>query len=237
MPPKNRDISQNLLDDDYPRVRLQEDVPESKLTKESFDEFFEGYPSQRVVGLAPIYSAKGNLTQLAIAVKTGVNIIQFAAQGKGANAYRGREVLATELLCHPDVTLVAFDLDKLAVALFVDLNIRITNGVDLQSACGEDRSPLVAIKYAACDRIPVLEENVKNLFDSKNIIGQARTATNAALQAWVAQCIASMDVMEERVRSAKKITTKDRPDEHVRSAVLCSNVWQTSFVFSRECAL
>ena len=236
MPTKDRDISQNLLDDDYPRIHLQENISEFKLPKEFFDEFFEGYPSQRVVGLAPIYSATGNLTQLAIGVKTRVTVIKFANRGKNAT-YHGRDLLATELLCHPDVTLVAFDLDKLAVALFVDLKIRITNGVDLQSACGMDRTPLAAIKYAACDCVPVQEENVKKLFDCKNIMGQTRTAMNAALQAWVAQCISSMNVMDERVRSAKKIATQDRPDEHVRSAIPCPIVQWISPVSSRDCVL
>ncbi|TFK87476.1 hypothetical protein K466DRAFT_490831 [Polyporus arcularius HHB13444] len=210
MPPqfKERTIHQNVLDDDYPHIRLLDEVAESALTEEIFTDFFEDCPPARFVGLAPIYSDRGSLTRLAVAVSTKVLIIQFAAAGKGKNAYIGRRILESQVLCNPEVTLVAFDLSELAIALYTDQGIRVLNGVDVQSACGTDRDHVAVTKLAVGDRATVYEANVKTHFHSSILDASSkRTPTSFALQAWLAQCLSSYDGMEERFRGAKMVNT------------------------------
>lgn len=208
MAPKTRTIYQNLIDDDHPPILVNDEILESKLTKELFDTFFEGSPSLRRVGLAPIFSESGTLCRLALAVRTKVIIIQFHAKGKGAAAYQGRGVLSSQVLCNPDVMLLAFDFNKLAIALFVDQGLRVRNGVDIQDACGKDRDrePLEAIKLAAGDDISVMEENVLATFESSTLDSKR---TNAfALQAWVAQCLPNYPSMEDVFQGAHAINTE-----------------------------
>ncbi|KAI9060649.1 hypothetical protein FKP32DRAFT_1042010 [Trametes sanguinea] len=194
---------------------MQEDVLESKLSKEFFDDFFTGLPSPRIVGVAPIHLENGSLTRLALAVSSKAVIIQFHAKGKGANAYKGREVLAAEVLCNPDVLLLSFDCAKLAIALFADQNLRIVNGIDVQDACdGSDRAPLAAIKFAAGDGIAVMDENVNATFE--NSIFESTRVTSLALQAWVAQCLPMLPGMEDRFQAAKRINTQKLPEPELR---------------------
>ncbi|KAL7279197.1 hypothetical protein ACG7TL_007037 [Trametes sanguinea] len=215
MPPKTRVIYQNLLDHDFDMISMQEEVLESKLSKDFFDDLFAGSPTPRFVGVAPIYLENGTLTRLALAVSNKAVIIQFHAKGKGANAYKGREVLAAEVLCNPDVLLLSFDCVKLAIALFADQNLRIVNGIDVPDACdGSHRTPLAAIKFAAGDRVAVMDENVEATFESS--IFESRRTTSLALQAWIAQCLPTLPGMEDRFQGAKRINTMKMTDAALR---------------------
>ncbi|KAH9850369.1 P-loop containing nucleoside triphosphate hydrolase protein [Lenzites betulinus] len=216
MSSKTRTIYQNLIDDnDHRAITLQEDILESKLTKELFDNFYDGVPTPRYVGLAPIYSQRQALCRLVIAVKTKVLIVQFHAKDKGANAYKGRGVLSSEVLCNPDVTLLAFNFNKLAVALHTDQGLRVLNGVDVQSSCGSDRSPLSAIKYATAGIAVVMEENTKRTFETETLDPKRTTAS--ALQAWVAQCLHSYPMMENNFQAANKIDTVNMTETRLRT--------------------
>ncbi|KAH9945186.1 P-loop containing nucleoside triphosphate hydrolase protein [Epithele typhae] len=213
MPPKNKpcDILQNIIDASFPAIRLQDDVPESSLTKEVINDFLKDSPTPRFVGVAPVYSEKGSLCRLALAVSGKVIIVQFAAKGKGSKAYAGREFLDSELLHNPDVTIVGFDFYKVAVVLFTDQSLRVLNGVDLNSACGkQSNDALGTIQSAIRDRSPVMEVNVNPLFSSNTF--DAKRITNIAIQAWLAYTLSTYDTMEEMLRSAPHINTKDMND-------------------------
>ncbi|KAI8980183.1 P-loop containing nucleoside triphosphate hydrolase protein [Trametes punicea] len=214
MAPKIRVIHQNLLDDEYGPISVQEEVLESKLTKELFDDFFAGSPIPRRVGLAPIYLENGSLSRLAVAVNTQVILVQFHAKGKGANAYKGREILSSEVLCNPDVLLFAFDCDKLAIALFNDQNVRMVNGIDIQSACGSGREPLAAIKFAAGDVVAIMDENIQRTFESLTF--DTKCLTSFALQAWVAQCLTTFTGMEDSFQAVKRINTLNMSEAELR---------------------
>ncbi|EJF64958.1 hypothetical protein DICSQDRAFT_159914 [Dichomitus squalens LYAD-421 SS1] len=224
MPPSRiRTIQQSLIDDYHPNIQVQDDVLESKLTKELFDDLLDTCPVPRRVGLAAIYSSstrsRGILTRLVVATSTKAVVIQFHAKGKGANAYRGREVLAEQILCNEDVTLLAFDIGELAIALFADQNLRILNGVDLQSAFGVGRPPLAAIKFAVEEHAAVLKENVESVFAQSVWDDKRASAVTIACtqQAWVAQCVATYAGMEERVMAAKKVNTRFMNETQLRA--------------------
>ncbi|KAI0833475.1 P-loop containing nucleoside triphosphate hydrolase protein [Trametes gibbosa] len=207
MSSQTRTIYQNLIDDEYPPIALQDEVLESKLTKELFDSFFEGIPAPRYVGLAPIYSSKQLLCRLVIAVSTKAIVVQFHAKDKGANAYKGRGVLSSEVLCNSDVILLAFSFNKLAIALSYDQGLRVLNGIDVQSSCGSDsdRSPSTAIKYATAGVAAVMEANIDMIFESEML--DPRRTTASVLQAWVAQCLYVYPGMENNFQAAHKINT------------------------------
>ena len=210
---------QNVLDDHHPSIRVQDDIAETVLTKELFTSFFEGCPPARFVGLAPIFTERGHLYRLALAVSTKVLIIQFAAKGKNKNAYLGREILQSQVLCNPDVTLLAFDLGELAIALYSDQDLRITNGVDVQSACGTERSHVAVVKLAVGDCATVYDQNISAHFQTSVLDAGSKRTTSFALQAWLAQCLSGYPGMEERFRGAPMIDTKGK-NELVRSSIM-----------------
>ncbi|KAI1797127.1 P-loop containing nucleoside triphosphate hydrolase protein [Ganoderma leucocontextum] len=216
MPPKLRTIQQTLI--------FQDEVIESQLTQEMLDGLFDNTSTPRRVGLAPIYSNShkgGRLTRLVVATPTKAIIVQFHAEGKGAKAYQGRELLTDTILCNENVTLLAFDFAKLTIALFADQGLRILNGIDLQSAFGVSGQPaLAAIQFAAGDRATVLKENVGAVF-AISVHDEKRVAAAAAIacvqQAWVAQLVVTYDGMEERILSAPKINTRDKSETQLRA--------------------
>ncbi|KAH9903023.1 P-loop containing nucleoside triphosphate hydrolase protein [Cubamyces lactineus] len=212
---KTRTIYQNLIDDDYDPIVVREEVLESKLSKEMFDDLFKDISPPRFIGLAPIYTDNGTLTRLAVAVKTKVIVIQFHAKGKGAAAYKGREILSSEVLCNPDVHLLAFGCDKLAIALYHDQNIRIRNAIDVQSVCSKGRQPLAAIEFAAGDTIAIMKENIQATFESST--WDSKRISALALQAWVAQCLPYLPAMEDRFQAAKRIDTFSKTDAEMQT--------------------
>ncbi|KAI0671739.1 P-loop containing nucleoside triphosphate hydrolase protein [Trametes maxima] len=206
MAPRTRTIYQNLIDDDYPPITVKEEVMESKVTKELFQELLTDSPTPRRVGLAPIYSESGSLFRLAVATTKQVLIVHFHAKGKGANAYKGRQILASEVLCNPDVLLLAFDFAKLAIALHADQDLTVVNGIDIPSACGCERDPLAAIEFAVGEGVPVMKDNVVATFE--RTVEDANSAISFAQQAWVAQCLVAFPGMEDRFHGAPKINTR-----------------------------
>ncbi|KAJ2971490.1 hypothetical protein NUW54_g12497 [Trametes sanguinea] len=64
MAPKTRMIHQNLLDYDFDTIAMQEDVLESKLSKDFFDDFFTGLPSPRIVGRPPRSTSRTGLLRV-----------------------------------------------------------------------------------------------------------------------------------------------------------------------------
>ncbi|KAM5535941.1 hypothetical protein V8D89_010381 [Ganoderma adspersum] len=223
MPPKMRIIQQTLIDDYHPDIHVQDEVLESHLTQEMLDGLFDNTAVPRRVGLAPIYSnsRKGcRLTRLVVSTATKAIVVQFHAEGRSGKAYQGRELLKDTILCNEDVTILAFDLAKLTIALFADLGLRILNGVDLQSAFGVAEQPaLAAIDFATGDRATVLKDNVNAIFTISVYDDKRAAATTIACvqQAWVAQVVVTYDGMEERVLSAPKINTRDTSETQLRA--------------------
>ena len=218
MPPKMRIIQQTLIDDYHPNIHVYDEVLESQLTQDMLSGLFDNTSVPRRVGLAPIYSNSrkgGRLCRLVVSTATKAIVVQFHAEGKSGKAYQGRELLKDTILCNEDVTLLAFDLAKLAIALFADLGLRILNGVDLQSAFGVAEQPaLAAIDFATGDRATVLKDNVNAAFATSIYDEKRAAATTIACvqQAWVAQVVATYDGMEERILSAPKINTRDKSE-------------------------
>ncbi|PIL35585.1 hypothetical protein GSI_02313 [Ganoderma sinense ZZ0214-1] len=225
MPPKQRTIQQTLIDDYHPDISVHDEVLESHLTQEILDKLLYNTSVPRRVGLAPIYSNSrkgGRLCRLVVSTARMAIVVQFHAEGKGAKAYQGRELLKDAILCNEDITILAFDLAKLAIALFADHGIRILNGVDLQSAFGVSEQPaLAAINFAVGDRATVLKGNVETTF-ATCIYDEKRAAVTTIAcvqQAWVAQILATYDGMEERIQSAPKINTRDKSEVQLRAFV------------------
>ncbi|KAI0749340.1 P-loop containing nucleoside triphosphate hydrolase protein [Daedaleopsis nitida] len=216
---KIRIIHQHLIDDTFPPIEVSDEVSEPTLTAAVFDDFFQDCPAPRFVGLAPIYTERGALCRLALAVRTKVMIVMFPAKGKGTKAYAGRDFLRSHVLCNPAVTLLSFDFDKLAIALFTDQDLRVVNGVDIQSACGSGRDPFATIKHVVGEQVPVNQKNVNSVFQS-SILDQKdqKRTTHFALQAWAAQCLPTFEGMEEIFRSAKMINTQDIPELELLTA-------------------
>ncbi|KAJ7104047.1 P-loop containing nucleoside triphosphate hydrolase protein [Mycena belliarum] len=183
------------------------------------------------IGVAPGYSKSGGLVALAIADDTYCLIVRFysnsghAAPGsprsKGRGGKRsdqpapnrdtsGRKVLEDLVLCRTSGDLLAFDFGPLSMSLYCGVDLRVTNGVDIQSAFSAvDRKPLSAIRAAVGDSIRVFEDNVKDAFE--NPIYQPdkkNSTTDLAMRAWISQYLVCISNGAETFTKVPKINTQ-----------------------------
>ncbi|KAH9959577.1 hypothetical protein BC827DRAFT_490730 [Russula dissimulans] len=134
--------------------------------------------SPRSVGISPAYSQSGGLPALACALDSRVLIINFLSStayadgnvnggGTRPRNTKRREMLEEKLLCHPLVTLYAFDLVQLALCLHLHTHLRLTEAIDIQSALHiPDRSIVDSVKVVLSDTIPIFSDNIHNTFEN-----------------------------------------------------------------------
>ncbi|KAE9405144.1 hypothetical protein BT96DRAFT_988692 [Gymnopus androsaceus JB14] len=180
------ELNQNLLSgkDRYGSLNTSPSLvlvcDESELTRGTIGPFKDSAEPLGVsIGLHP---KDQTIISLAIVVqgkpKRRCLIIQFSTQ-LGRNVRRGSLIFDTEkvremiqeVLCRP-VGFYAFDLAPLALALYRDLGIRISHGVDVQSALpqpgrSEDRGPR---SRGNRDQMPEVRERRKTPLDAISAI-------------------------------------------------------------------
>ncbi|KAJ7274286.1 AAA domain-containing protein [Mycena haematopus] len=217
---------QNLLDGVESKLELLT-KHENELTAKLL-EVFAG-----PIGIAPGYSKSGGLVALAIADDMYCLIVQFysnsgnsttgnSTRGRGYGGKReerpakerdmsGRRLLEQLILCRDAGDLLAFDFGPLSMSLYCGVDLRITNGIDIQSAFSAvDRKPLSAIKDAVGDTIRVFEENVTNSFQNP-IYDPARDrhcVSDLAMRAWISQYLFTIGNGAETFMKVPKINTK-----------------------------
>ncbi|KAJ3515427.1 hypothetical protein NLJ89_g1766 [Agrocybe chaxingu] len=217
-----RRVFQPILDGRAPAVNKPlptQVIPEAELSQSDISTVFD-HP--RPLGLSPGFDEDGRLVALAIADDTQCRIIEFQHSRRGKKAAAlpktildGRQILQDCILCRPVGDLFAFDMAPLAMSIYSDLDARVTNAVDIQSAFPVknpvvDRKPLVAIKAAIGESdIKIREDNVRDLFfyptyseDNRNRV------SDLAIRAWVSQFLPSFENGAETFEKVTRIDTK-----------------------------
>jgi hypothetical protein len=217
-----RNIHQNFLDEDIEPISVVT-IHEANLSEEHLQPFLDDPP--RPIGIAPAYSESGSrLVVLAIADQSNVLLVEFYSSkpnrdGRGKSAHpikvrdkTGRTLLQDKLFCRPHGDLFAFDFARLALSLYNDHGgLRLVNGIDIQSACGQkNRQPLASIKVAVGDTVTIWEENVRDSFE--NMVYDPKRTSEIALRAWLSQYLPGLAAMEETFGKAKRIDTQKLPD-------------------------
>lgn len=190
------------------------------------------------LGISPGYSATGKLVSLAIADDKACRIIEFSQPKNGnkrADSNRkaslalnpeGRQMLQDRILCRTTGDIFAFDMGPLAMSLYCDLELRITNAVDIQSAFSAvDRKPLTGIKAALGDSVRIIEGNVTDVFLNPiyNIEDKNRI-TDLAQRAWVSQFLVGCGNGAAMFDKVKRIDTRklDSTVSHLVFAIFMS---------------
>jgi hypothetical protein len=180
-------------------------------------------PASGTVGVAATYLPDCSLSCLAFATLTRALVVHFSTPEKlnqwkkkgdeqQPSVSRGRAFLRDRILCDPDIQLYGYMMDRIAVAVFLELELRINAAVDILSVstAQHDRHSPQAIFNALGGELLLQKENVNSLFTQRE--GKHASATrDVALQAWAACHAATLDHMAPRYATLSRIATDTMP--------------------------
>jgi hypothetical protein len=170
------------------------------------------------VGVAATYHPDCTLSCLAFATLTRGLVVHFSppqkanqwqkkkkkGQAQQPSFYQGRALLQEHILCDPKVQLFGYRMDRIAVAIFLELSLRVNAAVDILSSAGrKSRRSFEALMNALGGEVLLQRENTKALFFPRE--NDPPTMNAVALQAWAACCATTH--MASRYASIPRIAT------------------------------
>lgn len=226
-PPRPVTILQTILDG--PQPSLNTPLPTHTFQESALGEsdLLSVFDHPRPLGISPGYSDQGRLLSLAIADDKNCRIVEFwqpplAKAGRNRRSDNGRQpisppqevldarkTLQEKILCRPGGDIFAFDMGPLAMSLYCDLDLRIANATDVQSAFSAvDRKPLTAIEKTVGNTAKIKKDNVRTLFLYPVYDQEDRNrATDLAMRAWISQFLPGYENGPELFDKVLKIDT------------------------------
>ncbi|KAI6155155.1 P-loop containing nucleoside triphosphate hydrolase protein [Pisolithus tinctorius] len=126
---------------------------------------------------------------------------------------RGRHLLQKEILCNEDYRKCAFNMDRIAIALYLDMALRIDSAVDMLSVSLGNRRSLQALMNAMGGEWTLHKSNVKALFFSNESCPVS--ISDLVQQAWAACQASILPDMAGRIPALGRISTSTIPDKHM----------------------
>ncbi|KAI6128952.1 hypothetical protein EDD16DRAFT_28177 [Pisolithus croceorrhizus] len=122
----------------------------------------------------------------------------------------GRSLLEEQILCNADYQKYAFKMDRIAIALYLDMALRIDSAVDILSVSSSNRRSLQALMDGMGGESTLHRPNVEALFFSN----KPGPVSNSDLvqQAWAACHVAILPHMAMRLHALVRIRTNTIPD-------------------------
>lgn len=209
-------VEQNLVKLFIPTIeyRIYKDT---ELTPEAFDVFKLG----QSLGLNAAYSASnGQLVCLAVASSDRAVIIEFfpgempPRPGRNSptadEAIVGRAILQDAVFTRDAGQTFAFDYGPLAMALYTDLDLRVTNAMDVQSACPDAGRKHVDAAKALLGEGKVYENLLQRAVDKTTFdasLPTKRRCSDLVPLAWLAQFVATYENGATAFTEVKPIDT------------------------------
>ncbi|CAK5268392.1 unnamed protein product [Mycena citricolor] len=191
-------VAQDIFRPPFPSTNITVKVVHlAALTRNVITDCLGSITGMGGIGVAPVYGAKCVLTTLALASSDKVLVVKLGPQATGiknsngggkAKRRRGRELL-TEILLSLNLTKYAFQMDILVTSLYLDLGMRLCNGVDLLDVLsqGASRRSRAAIFNVLGGEAGLFKDDVAALFQGEEHV-RGTTVKQNALQAWAAGC-------------------------------------------------
>ncbi|KAG1821660.1 P-loop containing nucleoside triphosphate hydrolase protein [Suillus subaureus] len=232
MTPTSVTLQQNVYKADHEPITV-EDVDENNVSSPALRRLINSAPGASV-GVAATYRPDCSLSSLAFATLSRALVIHFFAaneqnkqqqkkkkgQEQQPPVSRGRILIQDQILCNIGIKLYGYRIDRIALALFLDLSLRINGAVDVLSVSTSDRRSLQAIMNALGGEVSLQKDNVKTLFAHR----EGDTAPkDVALQAWAACRAATLDDMTLRFAAISRIDTDTMPDIHLKALAKISH--------------
>lgn len=203
-------LQQNIFKEHHPSLHV---IPchENALSEKVVLDFLRTVDDH--IGLAPTYGSNCSLASLAFSSSSQVLLVTFSTKSqrgkkKNQRSFPGRDLLRDFILCDTNSARpkVAFKMDRLALALYLDFGLRICDAIDLLSVViGAKRQSVAALSQALGGELSLHKANVVALF--KHEERKTTPVENTALQAWSARHATMLTGMSASVDKVTKIHT------------------------------
>ena len=179
-------IQQGLFKQSFPPIIITT-VDERLLERHLLLSFLNTASDEGTIGVSAIFDARCTITAIAFATLSSSLVIHFAK-------LRNRHALTLVKECilnDSRYTKCAFKMDTLALSLFTDLSLQISDAVDLLSSriTGADRHSLEHLLEIMGGLPKLYKHSVENLFFEDMT---EMTSSDVAIQAWAACLVAIM---------------------------------------------
>lgn len=178
------------------------------------------------LGIAAGYSPEGQLVAVAIVAERAQRelcvIVQFETERRNGQirlfhseaSIEMRKILEEKVLCRDVGELFAFDMGSLSMSLYSDLDLRISQAIDIQSAFpSAARDPLVSIRRCLGDSgLKINEKSINQVFESFAYSDSRSDIANLFHRAWIARFVATYENGAQVFDRVKRINTHQMPD-------------------------
>jgi hypothetical protein len=192
----------------HPAITIQF-VHENELTVSMLKMFLKRSLTNDI-GITPKHGSKCALASVAFSTASDVLLVHLSSKkNKRSKTIDGRKLLEKYILCNSRYRKFAFQMDQLAIGLYLDADVRITKGIDLLSSSTITRQSLEALMHALGGEMTLNKAAVVKVFQDKG----SGSPENVALQAWAAFHVAGLESMIQKVRGVRAIDTLTMNEE------------------------
>ncbi|KAI6042866.1 hypothetical protein EDC04DRAFT_3088249, partial [Pisolithus marmoratus] len=198
-----------------------ETVSEDSLDARHLRSFLNTVMSEGAIGISTSYRYRCQLSAVTLSLPSRALVVHLTNgdlslgrnDSKRNRIIRGRNLLEEQILCNADYQKYAFKMDRIAIALYLDMALRIDDAVDVLSVSSSNRRSLQALTDAMGGWSTLGKSSVKALFFSME--SYPVSDSDLVQQAWAACKAAVLPHMAERFRALGRIRTKMMPEGHI----------------------
>ncbi|KAI6123262.1 hypothetical protein EV401DRAFT_1288005 [Pisolithus croceorrhizus] len=213
-------VTPKLFQNCFPSV-VFETSSEDSLDAGHLRSFLSTVMSEGAIGISASYRDNCRLGAIAFSSPSRALVVHFTNSdlSRGSNhckrnkIIQGRSLLEEQILCNADYQKYAFKMDRIAIALYLDMALRIDSAVDILSVSSSNRRSLQALMDGMGGESTLHRPNVEALFFSN----KPGPVSNSDLvqQAWAACHVAILPHMAMRLHALVRIRTNTIPDGHM----------------------
>ncbi|KAI5983332.1 P-loop containing nucleoside triphosphate hydrolase protein [Pisolithus albus] len=220
-------VTPNLFLECSPQVVFETAVDDS-LDAGHLRSFLDTVMSEGAIGVSASYRQNCELSAIAFSSSSRALVVRVTKGGSSLSNKRSnrkrliqaRSLLQEQILCNESYQKYAFKMDRIAVALYLDMGLRIDGAVDMLSVSSADRRSLQALMNAMGGESVLRKSNVEALFFSNH--SDSISHPDLVQQAWAACQAAILPRMAGLFHVVRRIRTKTMQENHVAAlAKIC----------------
>lgn len=213
-------VTPNLFQDCSSPGVVFETSSDDSLDARHLRSFLSTVMPEGAIGVSASYREGCQLSAIAFSSPSRALVVHLTSgdlsvgsnESKRKRIIRARSVLQKQILCNANYQKYAFKMDRIAIALYLDVALRIDGAVDMLSVSLHNRRSLQALMNAMGGEFTLHKPNVKALFfDESRLVSDS----DLVQQAWAACRASTLSYMAVRFHPLRRIRTNSIPDEHM----------------------